>query len=306
VTLTGEDLELFGRSLEHAVASDAVDDALLELGWSEALVDDPRAAVSLLFEHQGRAGATSGALSVVLVGALGLDEAVTVVLPTLGSTTPPGHRSSEHVDVAGLAIGAADRLAVPLTEGVVVVDAASLTARSVGGLDPRLGLAAVHGTVYDDVLPAGPWAGALAAGQRALAHEMVGAARAMLELARTHALERIQFDHPIARFQAVRHRLAESLVAIETAASALDAAWLDPTPLGAAVAKAVAGRSARTVAKHSQQVLAGIGFTLEHPLHTYVRRVLTLDRLLGDATSLTRAMGEELLRTRRLPPMLPL
>ena len=41
----------------------------------------------------------------------------------------------------------------------------------------------------------------------------------MLDLARTHALERVQFGRPIARFQAVRHRLAEALVAVE----ALDA-----------------------------------------------------------------------------------
>ena len=46
--------------------------------------------------------------------------------------------------------------------------------------------------------------------------------------------------------------------------------------------------------------------TTEHPLHCYVRRVLVLDGLLGDARSITREMGEELLRSRRLPPMLPL
>ena len=152
----------------------------------------------------------------------------------------------------------------------------------------------------------GTWADAVAAGQRALAHELVGASRAMLELARTHALERIQFDRPIAQFQAVRHRLAESLVAIESAAGVADSAWDDGTPLAAAVAKAVAGRSARLVAKHCQQVLAGIGFTTEHPFHGFMRRALVLDRILGDTGSLTRAMGEELLRTRQLPPMLPL
>jgi alkylation response protein AidB-like acyl-CoA dehydrogenase len=76
--------------------------------------------------------------------------------------------------------------------------------------------------------------------------------------------------------------------------------------VAAAMAKAIAGRSARTVARHCQQVLAGIGFTTEHPLHTYVRRVLVLDRLLGDAVSLTRRLGDDVLRTRRLPPMLPL
>ena len=47
------------------------------------------------------------------------------------------------------------------------------------------------------------------------------------------------------------------------------------------MAKAVAGRSARTVAKNCQQVLAGIGFTTEHHFHRYLRRILVLDELFG-------------------------
>ena len=60
----------------------------------------------------------------------------------------------------------------------------------------------------------------------------------MLELAREHAVERVQFGQPIGRFQAVRHRLADTLVVIETAAAMLDAAWLDQSPQTAAMAKA--------------------------------------------------------------------
>jgi alkylation response protein AidB-like acyl-CoA dehydrogenase len=125
-------------------------------------------------------------------------------------------------------------------------------------------------------------------------------------MARDHALERIQFGRPIASFQAVRHRLAESFVAVEAADAALAAAWDDGSALGAAVAKAVAGRSARTAARHCQQVLAGIGFTTEHPLHRYVRRVVVLDRLLGDARSLTRSLGDDLVVRGSLPSILPL
>ena len=72
------------------------------------------------------------------------------------------------------------------------------------------------------------------------------------------------------------------------------------------LAKAIAGTGARTARHHCQQVLAGIGFTTEHPLHRYVRRTLVLDGLLGDARSLTRRLGDDLLRTRRLPAILPL
>jgi len=142
--------------------------------------------------------------------------------------------------------------------------------------------------------------------QLAMGHELVGAARTMLELARRHALERVQFGQPISGFQAVRHRLAETLVAIESADAVLSAAWEDGSPTSASVAKALAGRGARTAARHCQQVLAGIGFTTEHEFHLYARRVLVLDELFGSSRSLTRELGAELLAARRLPPFAPL
>src|SRR4029453_17078913 len=142
--------------------------------------------------------------------------------------------------------------------------------------------------------------------QRALAHELVGASRAMLALAREHALERIQFGRPIASFQAVRHRLAESLVAIEAADAALAGAWDERTPFAAGVTKALAGRGARTVARHSQQVPAGSGFPPDPPLHRNVGRVQVLARLLADARSLPRRLGDDLLARRSLPSVLPL
>ena len=91
-------------------------------------------------------------------------------------------------------------------------------------------------------------------------------------------------------------------MAIEAAGAALAAAWDDPAPQAGAVAKALAGRAAHTAARHGQQVLAGIGFTTEHPLHRYVRRVLVLDELFGSSRSLTREIGRQLIEARRLPP----
>jgi alkylation response protein AidB-like acyl-CoA dehydrogenase len=60
------------------------------------------------------------------------------------------------------------------------------------------------------------------------------------------------------------------------------------------------------VARHAQQVLAGIGFTLEHPLHRHLRRVRVLDGLFGDSRTLTRWLGAHLLEARGLPEILPL
>jgi alkylation response protein AidB-like acyl-CoA dehydrogenase len=150
------------------------------------------------------------------------------------------------------------------------------------------------------------WSSSVALAQLAVGYELAGAARTMLELARQHALARVQFGQPIARFQAVRHRLAETLVAIESADAVLEAAWDDRSPLTAAVAKALAGRGAKKASRHCQQVLAGIGFTTEHEFHRHARRVLVLDELFGASRSLTRDLGADLLTTRRLPAFAPL
>ncbi|HEX5944844.1 MAG TPA: acyl-CoA dehydrogenase family protein [Acidimicrobiales bacterium] len=337
--MDAEERGLFAKSLEHATARHTgaeLDAALAELGWRDAFAADPRAAVATLFELQGATATTSGALDVVLADALGPgpasapgpDGGVGVVLPALGASDPPGRVEGDRLVVRGL--GTADLarrsgvlVVAPSADGAIgepgglvalVLDPADLDLRTVDGIDPRLGLVTVaadvarsSGTRLDGVAGGAPdWAAAVDAGRRALAHELVGASRAMLELARQHALERVQFGRPIAQFQAIRHKLAESLVAIEAADGALAAAWDDPSPTASAIAKAIAGRSARTVARHAQQVLAGIGFTTEHSLHLYVRRVLVLDRLLGGAGALTLELGDDLLAARSLPAMLPL
>jgi alkylation response protein AidB-like acyl-CoA dehydrogenase len=187
------------------------------------------------------------------------------------------------------------------------VEVGALRARPIAGVDPVLGLVAVQGEVTD-ATEVGPrdWPAAVTVGQLALGHELVGASRRMLELAREHAVDRIQFGQPIAMFQAVRHRLAETLVAVEAAEAALDVAWLDREPVSAAMAKAVAGRAARTTARHCQQVLAGIGFTTEHPFHRYVKRTIVLDQLLGSTHALTQDLGAQVLATQQLPPVVPL
>jgi alkylation response protein AidB-like acyl-CoA dehydrogenase len=194
------------------------------------------------------------------------------------------------------------------THRAAVVPTACLRLEPIGGIDPALGLVRVAAEDLK-VSDAGEadWPRLVASGQVALSYELLGAGRTMLALAREHALTRVQFGQPIAGFQAVRHRLADSLVALE-AAEALTASAVDPelSTVLAAMAKASAGRAARTVARHAQQVLAGVGFTAEHRFHLFLRRVLALDGLFGDARTLTRALGEELLRTRQLPPARPL
>lgn len=128
----------------------------------------------------------------------------------------------------------------------------------------------------------------------------------MLDLARTHAMERVQFGRPIARFQAVRHRLADALVAVESLEAALTAAREEPNSDTAALAKAIAGRTAHTVARHCQQVLAGIGFTTEHAFHRFLKRSLALEGILGSADAIVLDLGRQILAERRVPMLIEL
>jgi hypothetical protein len=313
---------LFERSLEHAVATHTgqpLDAALLELGWHDALALDPQTAVATLFRLQGSEHASSSSLDHVLLHHLELmgSPPTGVVLPPLGQWAPPSELEGDELVVRGLG-GAALRdteeaLVVARTGGAAiaaVVPTADLALRRIHGMDPGLGLVEVTGRVRTTAarqeLSPSAWSAPVALCQLAVGHELVGAARKMLELARQHAVERTQFDQIIGKFQAVRHRLAETFVALEAADAMLGAAWEDRSPTTAAVAKALAGRAARTAARHCQQVLAGIGFTTEHEFHHYVRRVLVLDALFGASRSLTKELGVELLTTQRLPALLPL
>jgi len=317
-----EDRRLFERSLRRACESTSgalLDRALDDLGWRAALALDAHLAVSSLFEVQGALNVSTSALDAVVGSALGLDTGPSagVVLPALGHWAAPGRLAGGDLTVRGVAAASLGDAATALVvarsghDHLVLESAtADLTLRPVQGMDPRLGLLEVTGddipvTTRRDLAP-GDWPGAIALARLAVGHELVGASRAMLELARAHALERIQFGQPIAAFQAVRHRLADTLVAVESADATLRSAWDEGSPHAAAVAKALAGRSARTAARHCQQVLAGMGFTAEHPFHHYLRRVLLLDELFGTARALTSDLGRELLATRELPKPPPL
>lgn len=291
------DLAAFTDALRKAAQRHAADfdKGLHEVGWREALVADP-AATRAVFGVQGELNLASSALDDVLLHAIGRrpdpDTAVVVAPYRIGTRR----------------LATAARI-VHVTEAAVFEIRHDVpTFRAVRGIDPEGGWTELGGTFNvtggtgEDV----SHGEVLSAGRLALATELAAAAQATLDLARRHALDRVQFGKPIAAFQAIRHRLADSLVATASADAAVAAGWEEPTPYTAAMAKAIAGRSARTVARHAQQVLAGIGFTSEHPFHRYLRRVIVLDQLLGSAAELSEQMGAEAIRGRGVPAMLPL
>jgi Acyl-CoA dehydrogenase, C-terminal domain len=293
--------------------------ALDAFGFAEVLQVAPRVAVPALFEAMGRAGSTSAALQDVLTlplaGAVpGSDVPWAVLLPPFGGELV-GSLAAGMVTVRGLLLGqrpASICLVAPVSAGgqtawVRFPETAALTVRLVTGLDQGLGLAEITGSAPADSVLTGQaaeqaWREVAAAGRRALGYQMLGAISRMIELATEHARTRVQFGQPVGSFQAVRHRLAEAFVAREGVAAALELSWeAEDEDLTAMLAKSLAGRAARLAATHCQQVLAGLGFTAEHPFHRYLARVLVLDRLLGSAAELPAEIGGRLAAAGSVP-----
>ncbi len=125
------------------------------------------------------------------------------------------------------------------------------------------------------------------------AAECAGGARWCLDVGTAYAIERRQFGRPIGQFQAIKHRLADMLVAVEQvtalawdAAQAADAGDADQARLSAVLAGAFALDAYVACAEACIQILGGMGFTWEHDAHLHLRRALTVRQLLGPSSTL--------------------
>jgi alkylation response protein AidB-like acyl-CoA dehydrogenase len=149
---------------------------------------------------------------------------------------------------------------------------------------------------------------ALAAAQDrlALAYVLdgVGAAEVALELAVEYAKEREQFGKPIGSFQAVQHLCADMLRAVELGrAAAYYAAWACDEADAAerhravTVARAFAADGFYRVGASAIQVFGGVGFTWEHDVHLFYKRLLTLQHLGGSASDHLEELASLVLRS---------
>ena len=119
----------------------------------------------------------------------------------------------------------------------------------------------------------------------------VGAAQRALELAVEYAKQRVQFSKPIGSFQAVQHLCADMLRTVELgraagyyACWALDDAGDDEAHRAATLARAFAADAFPQLGGTAIQVFGGVGFTWEHDIHLFYKRLLTLSVALGTAT----------------------
>jgi len=123
-----------------------------------------------------------------------------------------------------------------------------------------------------------------------LGAEMCGAATRTLAMTVEYLQLREQFGRPIATFQALQHRAADMKVAIENVRSlAYYAAWSfddakQDSRLPAAMLKAYASDACMKVVADAVQLHGGIGFTWEHDLQLYFKRLKADELTFGDAT----------------------
>jgi len=313
--------ETVRSAIAGALATDKdadIDVVLAQLGWREMLRDEPGDAIDIVFNALGTTNASATALDDVILSALGREPRaeLAVMLPRFAAWDPPGEIDAEHLHARSLATARAATAGEMLVvcgrasePWMVTLPMTALEVRKVRGIDPDAGFRAIRtqGNLAGATrLAPGAWQSAVVLARRALAQQIAGATRSILDLACTHTKERVQFGRPIARFQAVRHRLADALVAVEALEATLSVMREEPSPETAALAKAVAGRTARTVGAHCQQVLAGIGFTTGHPFHRYLKRTLTLEGLFGSSDEIVLDVGRQLLAKRHVPTLIQL
>ena len=129
---------------------------------------------------------------------------------------------------------------------------------------------------------------------------LVGAAQAMLDASVEYAKQRSQFGTVIGTYQAIKHKLADVLIAVELARPLVYGAALSladgstDTGRDVSAAKVAAADAALLAARSSLQTHGAIGFTQEHDLSLLLLRVQALRPAWGDPTWHRRRVLEAL------------
>jgi alkylation response protein AidB-like acyl-CoA dehydrogenase len=203
--------------------------------------------------------------------------------------------AAEIVVVARIAGGAGDDAV-----GAFVVPSSVVSVTTIASFDPSRPVARVsfeNVSIAPDRVLGDPGPEAAAAIRRAievatagLAVDIVGTCQTIFDVTLDYAKEREQFGVPIGSFQAIKHKFADMYIALERArATAYFAALTiaeddERRSVAVSTAKAAAGDCAALLAKEGIQIHGGIGFTWEHDMHLWVRRVKSGSLLLGTAT----------------------
>jgi alkylation response protein AidB-like acyl-CoA dehydrogenase len=120
-----------------------------------------------------------------------------------------------------------------------------------------------------------------------IAAQLIGLSDRMVAMATEYARNREQFGRPIGSFQAIQHRLADALLALDFARPVVyRAAWTlarnDPNrSRDASMAKVFASTAADKASRAALQTHGAIGYTWEHDLHLWMKRAWVLSKEWG-------------------------
>ncbi len=137
----------------------------------------------------------------------------------------------------------------------------------------------------------------------ALCAQVSGIVACALELTAAYTKERIQFDRPIATFQAVGQRAADAYIDVQ----AIELVWLQaawklseglPAALDVEVAKFWAAEAAHRVAHTAVHLHGGTGVDADHPIHRYFLAAKGLEFTLGGATDQLLRIGAAMAASR--------
>ncbi|MGE2735548.1 acyl-CoA dehydrogenase IpdE2 [Mycolicibacterium vaccae] len=126
-----------------------------------------------------------------------------------------------------------------------------------------------------------------------LAAEQIGAATRCLDLTVQYTKDRVQFGRPIGSFQALKHRMADLFVAVQSAKAVVDEAVAEPSPASAALARLAASEAFSKVAAEAVQMHGGIAITWESDIQLYFKRAHGSAALFGPPREQLRRLEAE-------------
>ena len=185
-----------------------------------------------------------------------------------------------------------------MTQFIVPATTPGVAVTPLEGLDITQRYASV---AFDDmIVPAASVLGKPGSGQADVEHQLqlacvlstsetVGATDALFEMTRQYAIDRTAFGRPIGSFQAVKHQLADLSLSLEAGKAITTAAvravqeHREDAGEIASMAKSWVSDAGVDIAQGCAQVFAGIGFTWEHDLHLFLRRITMNGLLFGQS-----------------------
>jgi len=132
----------------------------------------------------------------------------------------------------------------------------------------------------------------------AICSEAVGAMEVIIQKTVEYTKTRVQFGVPIAKFQALQHRMADMFIEQQQAKSIVLMAAMkldqdsDDSAKSIAAMKSLVGRASRKVGQEAIQIHGGIGVTDELDVGHYFKRMTMIELLFGNSDYQTQRFSE--------------